>query len=403
MSPTRAVPSRWQISAASRVRIGEQVLGWWREPDVHRLAVETTSWDDVEWHVARFAVQAHGIGPWLHQRFARQPATDPRVVAFLRYVGQCHALNRDRYALWRSELERVLTAAGREAIPLVALKGAALLPTLWAEPWLRPTSDIDLLARPADRRALDAALAALGWTLQGEVPRHRTFYLTRLGLTPCSDIGEHPDQPLRLEIHEHARQSFLGLEHDATDALWQGATRIPLGAATMWMPPADGLFEHVLMHSAFDLAKRMTRFVRLEDLCLLAGRLSAADWSSLVARAQAARLESFVLAPLVMAARYLDPIAPDAVIRALEAGAPRALAARLRRAPLSSFTVCGSHGASLANAWSRVRWLPPRGWAHGARRLLLPSRAERLDEFAAVGQAPSLWSYYRAQAARWRG
>jgi hypothetical protein len=65
--------------------------------------------------------------------------------------------------------------------------------------------------------------------------------------------------------------------------------------------------------------------------------------------------------------------------------------------------VCGSHGAGLANAWSRVRWLPPRGLARGARRLLIPSRADRLDEFAAVGQAPSLWSYYRAQAARWRG
>jgi hypothetical protein len=403
MSPARAVPSRWTISAASRVRIGEQVLGWWREPDVDRLAAETTRWGDVEWQVARFAVQAHGIGPWLHRRFARQTARAPGIEAFLRYVGQCHALNVERHALWRSEFERVLAAAGRERIPFVALKGAALLPTCWTEPWLRPTSDIDLLAHPADRHALDAALTGLGWRLQGEVPRHRTYYLARLGLTPCSDIGEHPHQPLRLEIHEHVRQSFLGLEHDATHMLWQGATPIPLGAAQVWMPPVAGLFEHVLMHTAFDLAKRMTRFVRLEDLRLLAGRLSSADWSSLVARAQAARLEPFVLAPLVMAARYLEPVAPDAVVRALEDATPRALVARLHRAPLSSFTVCGSHGVRLANAWSRVRWLPPRGWAQGARRLLLPSRSERLDEFAAVGQAPSLWSYYRAQAARWRG
>ena len=401
MSPTRAVPSRWQVSAASRVRIGEQILRWCREPDVARLAVDTANWGDAEWLAARFAVQVHGVGPWLHHRVAGQTATAPPVTSFLHYLGQCHALNRERYALWRSELERVLTAAGAE-IPLVALKGAAVLPALWTEPWLRPTSDIDLLARPADRRALDAAITGLGWTLQGEVPRHRTFYLTRLGLAPCSDIGEDPGQPLRLEIHEHARQRFLGLEHDATAALWQGAAPVPLGAATMWMPPPAGLFEHVLLHAAFDLAKRMTRFIRLEDVRLLAGRLSAADWSNLVARAQAARLEPFVLAPLIMAARYRDPIAPDAVIRALEAGAPRALVARLRHAPLSSFTVCASHGR-LANAWSRVRWLPRRSWAHGARRLLLPSRAERLDEFAAIGQAPSLWSYYRAQAARWRG
>jgi Uncharacterised nucleotidyltransferase len=402
MPSTRAVPSRWQVSAGSRVRIGEQVLGWWRRRDIDRIDV--VGWGEAQWTAARFAVQAHGIGPWLHRRLVAHAPTEPRVAAFLAYVAQCFALNRARYALWRTELERVLATADRARIPLVALKGAALMPTIWVEPEIRPTSDIDLLARPADRHALDAALADLGWTLHGEVPRHRAFYLTRLGLAPRSDIGEHPEQPLRLEIHEHARQTFLGLDHDATAALWQGATPVPVGATTMWMSSPSALFEHVLVHTAFDLARRMTRFVKLEDLRVLAARLSDDDWSRLVARAHASRLEPFVLAPLVMAGRYLGPIAPDAVIRELEAATPRALAAWLQRMPLSYFTVCGSHGGGLANAWSRVRWLPPgRAWMTGARRLLMPSRAERLDEFAAVGHATSLWAYYRAQLARWRG
>jgi hypothetical protein len=405
MPSPRAVPSRWQVSATSRVRIGEQVLEWWRHGDVDRLEAQTVGWGDARWTVARFAVQAHGIGPWLHRRLDAHAAKGPRVAAFLEYVAECHALNRARYALWRTELEGVLAAAGRAGIPLVALKGAALMPSLWAEPELRPTSDIDLLARPADRRVLDAALGDLGWTLHGEVPRHRTFYLTRLGLAPRSDIGEHPDQPLRLEIHEHARQTFLGLDHDGTAALWQGAMPVTVGATTMGMPSAGALFEHVLVHTAFDLARRMTRFIKLEDLRLLAARLTGDDWSGVVTRAHASRLEPFALAPLVMAERYLGPIAPAAVMRDLDASTPRALAARLRDTPLSYFTVCGSRGGGLANAWSRVRWLPPgRASFAGARRLLIPSQAERRDEFAAVGQdAPSLWAYYRAQLARWRG
>ena len=404
MPSIRAVPSRRQTSAASRVRIAEQVLGWWREPDVDRFEAETEDWGDTQWTFARFAVQAHGIGPWLHQRLDPEAVRQPRAAGFLEYLARCAALNRARYALWRFELERVLAAAGRASIPLIALKGAALMPVLWAEPELRPTSDIDLLAQPADRHALDAALADLGWTLHGEVPRHRTFYLTRLGLAPRSEIGEHPEQPLRLEIHEHARQTFLGLDHDATIALRQGATLVTVGAATLWMPSAAALFEHVLMHTAFDLAKRLTRFIKLEDLRLLATRLSGDDWSRLVAHAHASRLSPFALAPLVMADRYLGPIAPDAVIRDLEAATPRALATSLRRTPLSFFTVCGSHGGGLANVWARVRWLPPgRAWVSGARRLLIPSRADRLDEFAGVGHDTSLRAYYRAQLARWRG
>jgi hypothetical protein len=114
-------------------------------------------------------------------------------------------------------------------------------------------------------------------------------------------------------------------------------------------------------------------------------------------------LERFYLAPLVMAERYLGPVAPRYVIDSLEAATPRSLAAWLRRAPLSYFTVCGSIGGGPGNLWPRLRWLPPgRAWMTGARRLVLPRRAERLDELAAVGQDPSLWAYYRAQLARWR-
>ena len=311
---------------------------------------------------ARFAVQAHGIGPWLHRRLDAHAPTEPRVAAFLAYVAQCFALNRARYALWRTELERVLATADRARIPLVALRCSAYADDLGRA---RDQADQRHLFRCAARRSSrpHAALADLGWTLHGEVPRHRAFYLTRLGLAPRSDIGEHPGQPLRLEIHEHARQTFLGLDHDVTAALWQGATPVPVGATTMWMSSPSALFEHVLVHTAFDLARRMTRFVKLEDLRVLAARLSDDDWSRLVARAHASRLEPFVLAPLVMAGRYLGPIAPDAVMCDLEAATPRALAAWLQRMPLSYFTVCGSHGGGLANAWSRVRWLPPgRAW-----------------------------------------
>lgn len=422
------------MRATSRVRIAEQIIGWWQHPDRDYLEAETRDWRDEHWAAARFAVQVHGLGPWLHARLdgadlsasaTREAAThvagahdgaahvaDARgVAAFLSFVAHCHEMNVHRYALWRAELERVLAEAARLAIPLVGLKGAALLPTVWTGPTagtgpaLRPTSDIDLLARPADRAALEIALRQLGWTLHGDTARHRVFYLARLGIEARpGSVGEHPDQPLRLEVHEHAVQTFIGLRHDCTAALWRDPSAIPVGHTSMAVPAAGTLFEHVLMHTAFDLAKRLTRVIKLNDLSLLAPSLSGEDWSRLVARARDARLERFYLAPLIMAERYLGPIAPAAVIEALERTTPPSLTAWLRHAPVSDFTACRSMDAGPANAWARLRWLPPgRAWIAGARLMAIPSRAERLHEFVAAGQATSLWAYYRAQLARWRG
>jgi hypothetical protein len=401
-----------------RVRIGERVIAWWQHADIGKLAHETRDWNDASWAAARFAVQAHGLGPWLHVRLhAAAPSTRVGqraaidgcgLPSFLAFLAHCHEMNVRRHALWRSELELVLAAAASLGLPLVALKGAALLPTLWTDPVLRPTSDIDLLTRSDDRAALEPALRELGWTFQGDVPRHRVFYLTRLGIHPRPDVGEHPDQPLRLELHEQARQTFLGLQHDCTGALWRDTSSVHAsvhgGDAVLAVPAPGVLFEHVLLHTAFDLARRMTRLIKLEDLRLLASRLSPGDWSRLVANARATGLERFFLAPLIMAERYLGPVAPPDVMDALERATPSDLIAWLRRAPLSYFTVCGSFGAGLSNVWARLRWLPPGStWLGGARRLVMPSHAERLDEFAPVDRSSSLWAYYRAQLARWRG
>lgn len=375
------------------------MLAWCRDATRARVGASTRGWSDADWQAARFAVQVHGVGPLLHVRLAeRMPADGAggHAAAFLRYLAHCHEMNVQRHALWRSELERLLAAAAGAGIPIVAIKGAALLPHYWPDPALRPTSDIDLLARPEDRPAVDETAAGLGWTLHGAVPRHRVYYLARLGTAAREEVGEHPAQPLRLEIHEHAGQAFLGLRHDVTEMLWTSASASQVGDAPVLQPALAPLFEHVLIHTAFDLAKRLTRFIKLEDLRLLGARLSPGDWEGFVARAGAFRLERFYLAPLLMLERYMDTPVPADVRRRLARGTPRALLDRLLRTPLSYFTACATDGR-VAQALARLRWLPPRRRLSAARRMLVPSREERLEEFTPAGDAPTLWAYYRAQ------
>lgn len=67
-------------------------------------------------------------------------------------------------ALLDQEVDRVLGELAARGIRPLVTKGAQLSHTIYDSPHLRPRVDTDLLIHPADRRAITAALPALGYT-----------------------------------------------------------------------------------------------------------------------------------------------------------------------------------------------------------------------------------------------
>ena len=81
------------------------------------------------------------------------------------------------------ELKRVLCSMREAGVHPLLLKGSHLAYTHYPEPWLRPCSDIDLLIRPADRRAAATVMEHLGYRatvcVSGELATYQMQYRRR--------------------------------------------------------------------------------------------------------------------------------------------------------------------------------------------------------------------------------
>ena len=84
---------------------------------------------------------------------------------------------------------------------MIALKGAALHATDMYAAGERPMGDIDLLIREDDARPTSRVLESCGYTLAFTTHRHHVFQPNDKKVTPGGRLGEHVDNPIKIEVH----------------------------------------------------------------------------------------------------------------------------------------------------------------------------------------------------------
>ena len=211
-----------------------------------------------------FAVSVHGLGPLLATLPGRESL--PRELGnFLDgEASRCSARGARIVAL----LERLLAALAREGIRALPLKGCALVLRGEVEAGLRPMGDIDLLlASPADV-APAAGIVAREFPYRRllDTPRHLVMAETEERV-PFPG-GEHPGNPLRVELHRSFRLPVLGVPLDATRLLLETAQE----RDGRLIPSAQALLLHLLFHAAEDFAAKGLRGIQAADFLLLSRR-----------------------------------------------------------------------------------------------------------------------------------
>jgi hypothetical protein len=252
-----------------------------------------------------FGVSLQGLGP----RLATLPP-DPRVPRELREhldaEGARGAVRGERIVGLLARLAEILEAERLRAVPL---KGAALLLGGIVPPGLRPMADVDLLFETEGdlRRAAARIGPALDYRPLWNTRRHLVLAEAeeKVVLPAC----EHPENPLRIELHRSFRLDVLGRTLDATGALRRGT-----GRAGAWdVPGDDALLLHLLFHAAEDFAAKGLRGVQSVDFLLLARRLGPLS------------LPAPSPAPVVLAARAVEGLFPGTFDAASLAGASAAV------------------------------------------------------------------------------
>jgi len=366
--------------------------------DLHQLGAliaavtPAASIADEDWSrlVAR-AVQ-HGLAPMLWWRLKREGFILDEDARFAPLIETAHHTAVGA-ALLDHGLRAVDTALRDAAIPALWLKGAALAPTVYPEPALRPMGDLDVLVPYDQREAALAVIQRIGYDFyedEGHIfGGGRDPLLARLSYHYHRRGG--PGSVIVLEVHYRLLSSddeLLPLDQHAW--FWSQRAMLTL---------ADGFVLHTLTpeahllylcaHALLQHGGADTYLLRILDLHLLIAQ-SDLRWDVIVDQAVVFGWTTPIAEALTAAQAYFSTPVPVGVLDALRARRPvhedPARVARLSRS---------------GSRWQQVRLrLASMSWGERAafvRRIVLPSPAYMRARYQ-IADGKAVWPYY---AARW--
>lgn len=226
-------------------------------------------WSALEWDVARAVAAMHGVSALLATRL---PWRGP--YCWQHFLGDQTlqiARRQQRMQTLLVELEHFSQQSG---VALVALKGAALYARGLYGNGLRPMADLDLLVRGAQLNLASALLEKLGFRQCFVSQRERIFIQ---GNGRAAALGEHADNPLKIDLHERVGECLPRRRIDLTAQIL--ADRLQPGVNPYRSTAV--LMAHLLLHAAGAMINRTLRILHLQDIALLGAQMSDADWQEL--------------------------------------------------------------------------------------------------------------------------
>ena len=320
------------------------------------------AWSPLGWRVAMAAAVIHGIAGLLADRLHWQGP--PVWQAFLadQRLQMARRERRIRDVLLYIDLE-----ARRDRLPVIGLKGSALLEVALYAPGQRPMADIDLLVRPEDRQAALGMLARLGYRPEVDTGRHLTLLPASYQPGGPVHFGEHADHAVKIELHTRISEPLPVNAVDITARILTPATAPGLRP----YPGQAALMRHLILHAAGNMRTHSLRLIQLHDLAQMADRLTESDWRLLGGGGEGLQGDPawWALPPLRMAQRYFPLSAIDEHrLRAFATGCPPWLQRHARRASLTELSVARLLVPALPGlAWSRhptdaIRLMRDRLW-----------------------------------------
>ena len=206
------------------------------QPIAHRVAetltyaaagqtVSLQGWSPLESRVGLKVAGILGLLPMLHVR-AQQNKLDldaPVLASWREVLAEQYAFTQQRNQRLLEHAARIFDFANRAQVTLMPLKGMDVLTQMYPDIGVRSTSDIDLLVQPAQLEQATQVIERAGFECDARVKRHAIFGLPNSRVV--SKFGEHPNNPIKVELHTSARNSMPLESCDLTQTLWQGAQR----------------------------------------------------------------------------------------------------------------------------------------------------------------------------------
>jgi hypothetical protein len=310
--------------------------------ELQRPTATAPQWSEFEWTIARAVAAMQGISALLASKLRwRGPAR------WQTFLAEQQALARQRDAVIARTLDTLNAVSIEHGLACVGLKGAALRKLGLYAPGERPMGDIDILVREEDRAHFATVMQTLGYRDAYAVRRHEVF--EPANESTAVHAGEHPDNPLKIEVHTLIAEFLPAHLVDITRELSPEKMRAGLN------PYRDhvALLRHLLLHAAGNMRANALRQIQVHDIARLATVLAPADWGALTRMSSAQSGVWWSFPPLVLAERYYPGSIPAHVLQETARQCPRVLRAAAVRTSITQVS------------WSnlRIHAFPGLTWA----------------------------------------
>ena len=147
-----------------------------------------------EWHHFISLLRPHWILPLItfHVRTWPEECQPPQEI--MEYLNRIFLMAAARNLLAGRQIQSVTNALKDAGIPVILLKGHALARTVYPDPAIRQSSDIDLLVQPRNIPAAEDVLEKLGYVCPA-----KTFHISQHYLN--HEIFSLPGKGLHIELH----------------------------------------------------------------------------------------------------------------------------------------------------------------------------------------------------------
>ena len=262
----------------------EDRLSAWRpegnmEPLLHAVIDPGRQWKDA-WSSWRESADLDRLGPGairllplLYKRLKADQMDDPwmgRLAGIYR-----HTWARNQFLLRdATEAVRAFTNAG---IPVMLIKGAAMIVSQYHDAGLCPTVDIDVLVPDTQALAAVRCLRAAGFSATGRYEVDVPEKFIRIGFS-------HPFRsPQGNEIDLHWYLLYFRSFPGADESFWQHATRAEFNDLPVWLPSPTDMLLLTCLHGLLWSSTSNLRWVADADTLI---RSASIDWNRLAEYSQ---------------------------------------------------------------------------------------------------------------------
>ena len=193
-----------------------------------------------------------------HLRDEDLSASVPQLV--LQKLQRIYYLSLARNMLLQDGLSQLLSAFNEEGIPVIVLKGPALLGSVYQDISLRPMSDLDILVQPEHLDRAEAIALHQGFVY---IASRRSQELARMKIRHLANMM-HIQKRIPLEIHQHIVDLDSPYRFDLSSFWARAKNTTILGASALTFAPED-LLIHLSINFLYD--RRYNSISAVGQLC----------------------------------------------------------------------------------------------------------------------------------------